>query len=83
MDLGVVRFATLSNGEAIPPAHSLAKKQKRLKRYQRMMARRVKFSRNWKKARAKLASAHRRIAHIRHDFLDQSSTAISKTTRLS
>jgi hypothetical protein len=47
IDLGVVRFATLSNGEVIPPARSLEKKEKRLKRYQRRMARRVKFSNNW------------------------------------
>jgi putative transposase len=67
----------------IAPAHSLAKKQKRLKRYQRMMARRVKFSHNWNKARAEVASVHRRIANIRHDFLHQSGTAIHKATRLS
>jgi putative transposase len=76
--LGVVRFATLSNGEVIPPVHALEKKQIRLKRYQRMMARRVKFSNNWKKAKAKAASVHQKIADIRDDFLHQTATAISK-----
>jgi putative transposase len=78
IDLGVVRFATLSNGEVIPPVHALEKKQIRLKRYQRRMARRVKFSNNWKKAKAKVASVHRQIANIRNDFLHQTTTAISK-----
>jgi transposase len=41
IDLGVVRFATLSNGEVIPPAHSFERKEKRLKRYQHRMARRT------------------------------------------
>lgn len=78
IDLGAVRFATLSNGQVIRPANSFEKKQRRLKRYQRMMARRVKFSHNWRKARAKVASIHRQIAHVRNDFLHQTTTAISQ-----
>lgn len=78
IDLGVVRFATLSNGEVIRPVNSLKKKEKLLKRYQRMMARRVPFSNNWKKAKAKAASVHRKIANVRNDFLHKTTTSISK-----
>jgi putative transposase len=78
VDLGVVRFATLSNGEVIEPLNSLKKKQARLKRYQRMMSRRLEGSRNWKKANAKLNALHCNIANIRNDFLHKTTTAISK-----
>jgi putative transposase len=44
IDLGVVRFATLSNGE---------------------MARRRKFSQNWRKAKAKVNPVYRKIAETR------------------
>jgi putative transposase len=79
IDLGVVRFATLSDGEVIQPSNPLQKKKGRLKRYQRMMSRRVKYSRNWKKAKAKVNSIHRKIANIRNDFLHKTTTAISKS----
>jgi putative transposase len=78
IDLGVVRFATLSNGEVIQPLKSLKRKQERLKRYQRRMARRVKCGSNWKKAKAKVASLHRKMANMRADFLHKTTTAISK-----
>jgi putative transposase len=78
IDLGVVRFATVSNGEVIEPCNALKKKEARLKRYQRMMARREKFSRNWKKAKAKVNAIYRKVANIRNDFLHQATTAISK-----
>ena len=79
IDLGVVRFATLSSGEVIEPLNSLKEKQVRLKRYQRIMARRVKGSRNWHKAKARVNCAHRKIANIRNDFLHKTTTAISKS----
>jgi putative transposase len=78
IDLGVVRFATLSNGAVVQPCQALKQKQARLKRYQRMMARRRKFSENWRKAKAKVSAVHRKIANIRNDFLHKTTTAISQ-----
>jgi len=71
----VVRFATLSNGTVVEPSNVLKRQQARLKRYQRMIARRVKLSSNWKKAKDRLNSIHRKI---RNDFLHKTTTAISK-----
>jgi putative transposase len=51
IDVGIARFATMSDGAFIPPLNSLKKHQGRLKRYQRMMARRTKDGQNWKKAK--------------------------------
>jgi putative transposase len=78
IDLGVARFATLSNGEVIEPVNSLKKNLALLARCQRMMARRVRRSQNWKKAKARVDGLHRKIANIRNDFLHKSTTAISK-----
>jgi putative transposase len=79
IDVGIARFATLSDGAVIEPLNSLKKHQQRLKRYQRAMARKVKFSNNWKKAKAKVARVATHVANARRDFLHKASTTISKT----
>lgn len=78
IDMGVARFATLSDGSHIDPLNSFKKHQQRLARYQRAMSRKTKFSNNWKKAKARVQKIHTRIANVRRDFLHQKSTIISK-----
>jgi len=78
IDVGITRFATLSDGSFIKPLNSFKKHQARLARYQRAMARKIKFSNNWKKAKAKVTKIHSRIAHVRSDFLHKTSTILSK-----
>ena len=79
IDMGVANFAVLSNGETIAPLNALAKHAKRLARYQRIMARRTKFGKNWNKAKTKVQRVQRKIADSRRDFLHKVSTTISKT----
>ena len=50
----------------------------KLAKLQRRLARRKKFSSNWKKAKAKITQLHSKIAHIRKDVIQQSSNDISK-----
>jgi putative transposase len=78
IDVGIVRFATISDGTAIEPLHSFKKHQCRLRRYQRRMSRKKKFSNNWKKAKAKVQKVHTEIANARKDFLHKTTTTISK-----
>ncbi|MGH9588233.1 MAG: RNA-guided endonuclease InsQ/TnpB family protein [Acidobacteriaceae bacterium] len=78
IDLGVARFATLSDGAVYEPLHSFKRHQQRLAHYQRMMSRRCKFGRNWQKARRKVQKIHARIGNCRRDYLHKISTAISK-----
>jgi putative transposase len=82
IDVGIVRFATLSDGNYIAPLNSFKKHQERLGRYQRRMARKVKFSNNWKKARAKVQKIHVDIGNARKDFLHKTTTTISKNHAL-
>jgi len=78
IDMGIARFATLSDGSFFAPLDSFRKHEQRLKRYQRAMSRKVKFSSNWKKAKARVQGFHSRIANVRRDYLHKASTTISK-----
>lgn len=78
IDMGVARFATLSDGSAIKPLNSFRKYEKKLAALQRKMAKRVKFSANWNKLKNRIQRLHRKIANVRSDFLHKSTTAISK-----
>ncbi len=78
IDMGIARFATLSDGSHLDPLDSLKKHQQRLAKYQRRMARKVKFSSNWKKAKAKVTQVHIDIGNARKDYLHKASSTISQ-----
>lgn len=82
IDVGIARFATMSNGSFIAPLNSFKKHQQRLAKYQRRMSRKVKFSNNWKKAKARVQQIHSDIANSRKDFLHKASTTISQNHAL-
>ena len=65
IDVSIARFATLSDASFIAPLNSFKKHQDRLRRYQRAMSRKVKFSNNWKKAKARVQKIHTGIANAR------------------
>jgi putative transposase len=78
VDMGIAKFTTLSTGEAFQPINSFRTKQAILARYQRAMSRKIKFSKNWRKAKTKVSKLHSTIANIRRDYLHKTSNAISK-----
>ena len=78
IDMGITRFATLSDGSFVAALNSFKKHEVRLKRYQRAMSRKVKFSKNWQKAKRRVQNIHARIGNARRDFLHKSTTTISK-----
>jgi putative transposase len=82
IDVGIVRFATLSDGSFVSPLNSFKKHQQRLAKYQRRMSRKVKFSSNWKKAKAKVQKIHTGISNARKDFLHKATTTISQNHAL-
>lgn len=82
IDLGINRFATLSDGSYIASLSSFKKQQYRLRRYQQNLSRKVKFSQNWKKEKAKVQKIHIGIANARKDFLHKITTTISKNHAL-
>jgi putative transposase len=78
IDLGVVRFATLSDGTFYAPLNSFRRHQTRLRKGLQAMSRKQKFSANWKKTKARIQRIHARIGHARRDYLHKTSTAISQ-----
>ena len=78
IDMGIVRFATLSNGEYFEPLNAFKTYKGKLAKLQRQLKNKVKFSKNWLKLQAKIAKLHHKIANCRKDFLHKISTTISK-----
>jgi putative transposase len=72
----------MSDGSFIAPLNSFKKHQQRLAKYQRRMNRKVKFSNNWKKERAKVQKVQTAIANARKDFLHKTTTTISQNHAL-
>ncbi|NEO78158.1 transposase [Moorena sp. SIO4G3] len=68
IDVGLEKFLTTSDGEAIPIPQFYRKAQDRLAQAQRVMSRRLKGSKNWKKAKQKVALLHLHLTRCRKEF---------------
>ncbi|WP_445399001.1 RNA-guided endonuclease InsQ/TnpB family protein [Zobellella sp. An-6] len=78
IDLGVARFATLSDGTFHAPLNSFKRHEDRLRKAQQAMSRKTTFSSNWKKAKARVQRIHSRIGNARRDYLHKATTTISQ-----
>ena len=77
-DRGINSFLAMSDGTLIQPLNAFKLASRKLARMQRQLSRKVKFSENWKKCKARIAKLHSRIAAMRKDFLHKLSTTIAK-----
>ena len=82
IDVGITRFATMSDATFVEPLNSFKEYQKRLAHYQRRMSHKIKFSHNWKKAKLKVQKVHSKITNARKDFLHKLTTTISQNHAL-
>ncbi len=78
IDMGIARFAPLSDGTFYAPLNSFKRHEARLRKAQQAMSRKTKFSNNWKKAKARVQRIHARIGNARRDFLHKATTTISQ-----
>ena len=78
IDVGIARFAAFNDGGFLAPLNSFRRHEARLRHAQRALSRKVKFSHNWKKARACVQRIHARIGNARGDYLHKATSAISK-----
>ncbi|MFD9412294.1 RNA-guided endonuclease InsQ/TnpB family protein [Streptomyces sp. NPDC059989] len=76
IDLGLTVFAVLSDGTKISSPRFLRRAEKKLKRLQRDLSRKVKGSNNRAKARIKVARQHAKVADRRRDWHHKTSTRI-------
>ena len=77
IDMGIARFATLSDGTFYAPLNSFKRHEDRLRKAQQAMSRKT-FSNNWKKAKARVQKIHARIGNVRRDYLHKATTTISQ-----
>ncbi|MDV7210211.1 RNA-guided endonuclease InsQ/TnpB family protein [Azotobacter beijerinckii] len=78
IDMGIVRFATLSDGTVYAPINSFKRHEAALRKAQQAMSRKQRYSSNWKQAKARVQRLHTRIGNARRDYLHKTSTAISQ-----
>jgi len=82
IDMGIEKFAALSDGTFLTAPRPYKRLQKRLARLQRNVNRKTKGSANRKKAVLSVSKLHRKIGNIRRDFLQKASTTICKNHAL-
>jgi putative transposase len=78
VDVGTKTLATLSDGVTYKNPKALYKAEKKLRRLQQAVSRKVKGSQNRKKAVRCLAIQHYRVACIRKDTIHKATDAITK-----
>jgi putative transposase len=76
IDLGIKTLATCSDGTTYENPKVLKKNLKRLKHKQKQLSRKKKGSKNYGKAKQKLAKLHYRISNIRKDYLHKITSKI-------
>jgi putative transposase len=76
IDVGIKTLATTSDGAKLENPRPLLRREKRLKKLQRRVSRKVKGSNNRKKAGLKVARLHARISDTRRDTLQKFTTKI-------
>ena len=76
IDLGVKDCAITSDGLKFENPKAFSRHEKQIKRWQRIKDRRKKGSRRKRKAAARLAKLHEKVANIRNDFRHKATTRI-------
>ena len=77
VDVGLEKFATLSDGTVIENPRFLRESERKIKKRQRRVSRRKKGSNRRKKAKRGLARTHRRVRNQRRDFAHKLSSQLA------
>lgn len=78
IDLGLIDFATFSNGIKISNPRFYENSEKKLAKLQRELSRKTIGSNRWNKARIRIAKLNKYIANQRKDFLQKLTTELVK-----
>ena len=82
IDVGLLNLATMSDGTVIANPHFIKQGEKRIRREQRRLSRKVKGSRNRRKYRIRVARAYEKVMNQREDFAHKLSNEIVKNNDL-
>ncbi len=78
IDVGLMNFATLSDGIIVDNPRPSNKEEKKRKRLQRQLSKKKKGSKNYEKQRIKIQRKYRKLRYMHEDFINKVSTAITK-----
>lgn len=76
IDFGITSLVTLSNGQKIANPKGFAAKRRQLRKAHKALSRKQKISKNWHKARLKVAKVDREISDARNDFIHNLTTRL-------
>lgn len=76
IDLGLMKFAVLSNKKVIKNPRHLKQHEEKLAQLQRRLSTKKKGSKNRKRAKLKIARLHEKVSNTRADFLHKTSTRL-------
>lgn len=79
IDLGVKTLATLSDGTVIENPKTYRRNERKLRKANKRLSRRLKGSSRWRKAKLSLQKCHARIVSQRHDTINKATTMIAET----
>lgn len=79
IDLGIAKFAALSDGTFIESINAFRAHEEQLAKAQRRLSRKKRSSNNWKKQKRIVSRIQHRIGNIRRDFLHKASATISNS----
>lgn len=79
IDMGIIHFATLSDGTIIENPRYFRRSQKRLEKIQQQLARCTKGSHRRHRVKKQVAKTHRKIRNQRKDFLHKQSRKVVNT----
>jgi len=79
VDLGIKTLATVSDGTVYQNPKALSSRLRKLRRLQRAVARKVKGSRNRRKAADRVARLYLKVSNIRQDVIHKMTTCLTKT----
>jgi len=82
IDLGIERFASLSDGTIIANPRNFKRVERRLAKIQRQFSKKKKGSKNKRKARIKVAITYEKLTNRRRDFLHKSSRELANNYSL-
>ena len=78
IDLGIARFASISDGSILKPCNSYRNKEKKLAKEHKKLSRKRRGSNNRQKQKWKIQKLHKKIADSRLDYLHKSTTWVAK-----
>lgn len=78
VDLGVKNLATLSDGTVIPNPRALSARLKALRKAQKALSRKTVGSARREKAKERVARLHARVADVRADAVNKTTTMIAR-----